>query len=432
MNIQVDWSNSYTFIWGTILECASALIVFPFKRKPIHILDYFLAALVLYLTVFVTKSQGIFGAMIAIILELYGGMLLLAIYFGGSLWKNVIVNHLVLMVSNVLGIGGFLIIPGKRNIVAGVVTGDGTDLGGGMLFVLILGIATIGTSFVARKIARPEIIPKREYIYKYCALLILGMQTCMYTGSRVFIEHMANQSAAPTVAAIMFWGYWVILQILLVNLLAFLYSRMEIRRLQREKKQLDEMIAGRYEHYRQVADENRELLTIRNSLTTRSPDESGAGLSANVEEELALVPLSGNLTMDSILFQYYKRTMEERILFDAVIEPLPKLEIREDELGAVLDCMLQIGLEHCVREEEARWLSVSLRTRNGMLIIKLEGNRADRDSYERYRWFRMPGTPKEYRKNLHLLEKIVERHHGSLSIQNRQGEGMLCVFLPKE
>ena len=109
MNIQVDWSNSYTFIWGTILECASALIVFPFKRKPIHILDYFLAALVLYFTVFVTKSQGIFGAMIAIILELYGGMLLLAIYFGGSLWKNVIVNHLVLMVSNVLGIGGFLI-----------------------------------------------------------------------------------------------------------------------------------------------------------------------------------------------------------------------------------------------------------------------------------------------------------------------------------
>lgn len=90
-----------------------------------------------------------------------------------------------------------------------------------MLFVLILGIATIGTSFVARKIARPEIIPRREYIYKYCALLILGMQTCMYTGSRVFIEHMANQSAAPTVAAIMFWGYWVILQILLVNLLAF-------------------------------------------------------------------------------------------------------------------------------------------------------------------------------------------------------------------
>lgn len=57
------------------------------------------------------------------------------------------------MVSNVLGIGGFLIIPGKRNIVAGVVTGDGTDLGDGMLFVLILGIATIGTSFVARKIA---------------------------------------------------------------------------------------------------------------------------------------------------------------------------------------------------------------------------------------------------------------------------------------
>ena len=120
------------------------------------------------------------------------------------------------------------------------------------------------------------------------------------------------------------------------------------------------------------------------------------------------------------------------LCFDAVIEPLPKLEIREDELGAVLDCMLQIGLEHCVREEEARWLSVSLRTRNGMLIIKLEGNRADRDSYERYRRFRMPGTPKEYRKNLHLLEKIVERHHGSLSIQNRQGEGMLCVFLPKE
>ena len=77
-------------------------------------------------------------------------------------------------------------------------------------------------------------------------------------------------------------------------------------------------------------------------------------------------------------------------------------------------------------------MSVSLRTRNGMLIIKLEGNRVDRDSYERYRWFRMPGTPKEYRKNLHLLEKIVERHHGSLSIQNRQGEGMLCVFLPKE
>lgn len=192
---------------------------------------------------------------------------------------------------------------------------------------------------------------------------------------------------------------------------------MEIRRLQREKKQLDEMIAGRYEHYRQVADENRELLTIRNSLTTHSLDEPGVRLQTKVEEELALVPLSGNLTMDSILFQYYKRTVEEQVLFDAVIEPLPKLEIREDELGAVLDCMLQIGLEHCVREEKARWLSVGLRTRNGMLIIKLEGNRADRDSYERYRRFRMPGTPKEYRKNLHLLEKIVERHHGTSSFR---------------
>lgn len=432
MNIQIDWSNSYTFIWGTVLECASALIVFPFKRKAIHILDYFLAALVLYFAVFVAKAQGIFGAAIAIMLELYGGMLLLAIYFGGSLWKNVIVNHLTLMASNVLGIGGFLLISGKQSVVAGVVTGDGTDLQDGMLFVLTLGIATIAASLLARKLARPEVIPQREYIYKYCALLILGMQTCMYTGSRVFIARVAEQSTAPTVATIMFWGYWVALQVLLVNLIAFLYSRMEIRRLQREKKELDELIAGRYAHYRQVADENRELLTIRNRLTTHSLDELEIGLGKKVEEELAVLPLSGNLTMDSILFQYYKRTAEEQVMFDAVIEPLSKLGIREDELGAILDYALQIGLEHCVREDNTRWLSVSLRRRNGMLIIKLEGNRADRDSYERYPRFRILGIRKEYRKRLLLLEKIVERHHGSLVIQNRQGEGMLCIFLPKE
>lgn len=432
MDIQIDWSNSYTFIWGTVLECVSALIVFPFKRKPIHILDYFLSALLLYFTVFVAKSQGVFGSTIAIILELYGGMLLLAIYFGGSLWKNVIANHLTLMVSNVLGIGGFLLISGKRSIVAGVVTGGKTDLQDGMLFVLMLGIATIATSLLARKLARPKVIPKREYIYKYCALLILGMQTCMYTGSRVFIARVAEQSKAPTVATIMFWGYWVVLQVLLVNLIAFFYSRMEIRRLQREKRKLDEIVADRYEHYRQVADENRELLTIRNSLTTHSPAESGTGLQTRVEEELALVPLSGNLTVDSILFQYYKQTVEEQVLFDAVIEPMPKLGIQEDELGTILDCVLQIGLCHCVREDVARWLSVSLRTRNGMLIIKLEGKRAERDSYENYRRFQIPWVTGEYRKNLHLLEKIVERHHGSLVIQNRQGEGMLCVFLPKE
>lgn len=432
MNIQIDWSNSYTFIWGTILECASALIVFPFKRKPIHILDYFLFALVLYFAVFVAKAQGIFGAAIAIILELYGGMLLLAIYFGGSLWKNVIVNHLTLMASNVLGIGGFLLIPGKRSTVAGVVTGEGTDLQDGMLFVLTLGIATIAVSFLARKLARPERIPKREYIYKYCALLILGMQTCMYTGSRVFIERMAEQSSAPSVATIMFWGYWVALQVLLVNLIAFLYSRMEIWRLQREKKWLDEIIAGRYVHYRQVADENRELLTIRNSLTTHSLEELGIGLRKKVEEELALLPLSGNLTMDSLLFQYYRLAVVEQVVFDAVIEPLPELEIREDELGVILDYALQIGLDHCVQEDKTRWLSLSMRTRNGMLIIKLEGNRAEWDSYEQHRWLRMSRIWKGNRRNLHLLEKIVERHHGSLVIQDRQGEGMLCVFLPKE
>ena len=227
----------------------------------------------------------------------------------------------------------------------------------------------------------------------------------------------------------------------MVNLLAFLYNRMEIRRLERDKIALNEIIARKYTYYKEVAQENRELQNVRQELY-REVQGDGTGSKEQMKhyaqdlnalgEELAMVPLSGNLTIDSILYQYYKRAGEDAVVFDATIEPMSNLTVREEDLTSMLDCALQFVYEHCILARDRRWMAVNLRSRNGMLMLKLEGCKVAWDSYKRYHKFYLPGVPKEYRKNLKLLQRIVESHKGIIEVENQEEEGCVCIFLPRE
>lgn len=419
MDIQIDWTNAYTIVGTAIMECASGLILFPFKRKKIHILTWFLAVNLMFVVVYILRPQGVWGNFLAVIVELYGEIAMLAIFFGGSLWKNTLVHYMNINVINAVSIGGYLLIPGMKEVMQRIKTGQAVDVKDGMVIVCMMLVATLIISPIFRKLFRTEVSPRKESIYKLCVWIYVIGFICIYTGSQALVLYYAKLYDVSKVTTAWYWGYLILAQILIMNLLAFLYNRMEIRRLERDKIALNEIIARKYAYYKEVAQENRELQHVRQDWNT-------------VGEGLVLLPLSGNLTVDSILYQYYKRSREDAVVFDVTIEPLANLTVREEDLTSMLDCALQFVYEHCILARERRWMAVNLRSRNGMLMLKLEGCKVAWDSYKHYHKFYLPGVPKEYRKNLKLLQKIVESHRGIIEVENQEDEGCVCIFLPRE
>lgn len=443
MDIQIDWTNAYTIVGTAVMECASGLILFPFKRKKIHILTWFLAVNLMFVVVYMLRPQGVWGNFLAVIVELYGEIAMLGIFFKGSLWKNTLVHYININVINAVSIGGYLLIPGMTEVMQRIKTGQAVDVKDGMVIVCMMLAATLIISPIFRKIFRTEESPRKEFIYKLCAWIYIIGFICIYTGSQALVLHYAKQYDASKVTTVWYWGYLILVQILLMNLLAFLYNRMEIRRLERDKLALNEIIARKYAYYKEVAQENRELQNVRQELYQKVREEpEGMGSREQMKhyvqdlnalgEELTMVPLSGNLTIDSIIYQYYKRAREDAVVFDATIEPMANLTVREEDLTSMLDCALQFVYEHCILSRERRWMAVNLRSRNGMLMLKLEGCKTAWDSYKRYHKFYLPGVPKEYRKNLKLLQKLVESHKGIIEVENQEEEGCVCIFLPRE
>lgn len=441
MDIQIDWTNAYTIVATAAMECLSGLILFPFKRKKIHILTWFLGINLMFVLVYILRPQGVWGNFLAVIVELYGEIAMLGVFFGGSLWKNTLVHYININVINAVSIGGYLLIPGMKEAMQRIKTGQAVAVKDGMLIVCIMLVATVLISPIFRKIFRTEVSPRKESIYKLCAWTYIIGFICIYTGSQALVLHYAKQYDASKVTTVWYWSYLIVIQFLMVNLLAFLYNRMEIRRLERDKLALNEIIAGKYAYYKKVAQENRELRNVRQELyrevqidgieSKEQMKHYAQDLNA-LGEELVMIPLSGNLTIDSILYQYYKRAGEDAVVFDATIEPMSNLTVREEDLTSMLDCALQFVYEHCILARDRRWMAVNLRSRNGMLMLKLEGCKVTWDSYKRHHKFYLPGVPKEYRKNLKLLQKIVESHKGIIEVENQEEEGCVCIFLPRE
>lgn len=100
MDIQIDWTNAYTIVATATMECLSGLILFPFKRKKIHILTWFLGINLMFVLVYILRPQGVWGNFLAVIVELYGEIAMLGVFFGGSLWKNTLVHYININVIN--------------------------------------------------------------------------------------------------------------------------------------------------------------------------------------------------------------------------------------------------------------------------------------------------------------------------------------------
>jgi hypothetical protein len=149
----------------------------------------------------------------------------------------------------------------------------------------------------------------------------------------------------------------------------------------------------------------------------------------NLHDKITLLPLTGSITLDSILGDYRRRTKEAGIQFDAHIEPL-KLNAETDmEWSSLMDKLLSIAITASTECAGEKWIALQIRNQGNLSIVKLEYSKDEKKPAEKKQWIPFVEDIKGDKKDLRLVREIVNKRDGTMEVKDLGDSAIISILM---
>ncbi len=432
-------SYAYIIIWSityAVQNMISITMVCPFRSgKKSLILGFGIqwAAYLVVIPFFVYRELR-WTILVGSLAEFFFYLVTVISATKGSVFYNMLVSMLVSRIGNfVWGLIASLIPPMKPVLMEGVVGSDSLN----STFYTILGVSFLliitFLSGVLYKMIFPihsEMFVGSDRIFKIGFIML-----CVFMAVLQIIRYKVNNVYIAVAFA-------VILPVFMVQLLAYLYNKLERRRIEREQQKLKEHLQDIYQSYELAVSENKELKDIRHDMNKQlevirqlAQQETQAEVRKYLlqlissETGYTNLPLSGNQDVDAILAMLYLQTRKKSIVLETVVEPLDDLPLDQTELITLLTSVSDEVVEKCAAGTATPWIRFSIRRKGKNILFMVE--------YSIHKKFY---ALKKILSGLFLLELgylkvnalvkgIVQKHHGIHITGADEEHGFISIMI---
>lgn len=386
------------------------LFALPYKRSRKHI---FLLALVTVVEYFFVKLPTLYIEIywLAYVVEFFGTILVLALFNSGNIWRNFLISWFNFQCANLLIIVECAVVShyiDMESIVIFGATGENDKyIIAEILLMLCNALIALG---ISRKIFKFEYNNDGK-IYKYLVAVIVILGTILGLKKNYMIaEHREDSS----LGVYNIYVTAIVIIIVLMYVLGYIYNFAENRRLIKERENLKQIIEKNYAQYESAIENNKNLEYIKNDI--KKYQETAVSADDVFKVDANTFSLSGNLTIDTLVAEYYKEAKENDITIEMCVFPLNCNVERDMKLATIVDELMQYAINSCKNENNTRWIYFRISQDMNSIIIKLEYS-----------------TAKRYKlnaKKFKLTHRLVILDKGAIRVENKDREVSISILLP--
>lgn len=426
--------------------CISVSMILPLKIKKIQLVFLYPLFVVWYISV-IYFSELKSWWWVAFLIESVGAFGILLYCNSGNIWRNYCFLWISFQFSNVLFIlqtliSNFLFKKGSYVLIR-----VNKEITG----VVFESLAVMLDTYIVALILRRFL--KKEYdgdgrLYRILVFSIFLFGTIIGYVRTVVIADYIHSHGTGTAADGYIYLFMILIAAFFGNIIEFLYNKFEIAQLTKAKSELETAITGYAEQYRQLAVHQNNLIKIgrkveyvRENLMRKDEKSAAAYMDELCGEDVdvAMLPFSGYMAIDTIFISYYKKYRKEGMTFEFHIDDLLKKNMSEkaiiDEnskemyVATLLDNVIGVAKYFCSRAEGERFTLIHAKNVGGNLTVKVEfSKRTDEVVRKPGRFLHIKHAGK-VDNQLRIVRKVVQLYDGVLDIKDLGEEAEISLML---
>lgn len=226
--------------------------------------------------------------------------------------------------------------------------------------------------------------------------------------------------------------FYVVLSLLLSGIICALFFFVPTiiinNTIKKENKNRELYLKKQGDYYNRIIESNSELRKIKEefdetigklsqSNTLSETDKENINRLKEKVKNVYMQPLSGDIVIDAIFAEYYKKAEQNNVLLESSIEPLMNANCKYELVG-ILNELLERSLDFATRSSERSWIKVIIREKSGMVAIEVAFSKEKkklRDN-DKYRFIE--------------TKNYLDEVSGSILVKDVGTEGCVSILIP--
>ncbi len=348
-----------------------------------------------------------------LIIEVSSAFFIIGYFAKGSIWRNYFIVWFNFQIENLLFYIEYYFFAELTKTTSATLFGADGKLGSVLLEgTMYVFNATIVSVFISKRIFKHP-YKKDETIYKIITGSLITISSMIAAYKQITFRKIEENNAYSTVKELNLYVLYAAYVVATLYLAGYLYNKVEAKRLEKEKKELQLLLENNYLQYKNVVDSNKKLEEYRDGTMQIHEGVNGAP---------STISLSGNLALDALVEAWNNRLKSEKIAFEICIMPfvdeaLEKCEIDLDatmRLTAVVDNLIKTAYYYCKKYAGDKWISLSVCQKGENIILKTQ----------------FPISVKKIKPTpeIKLVKKVVELCDGVMEISCKEDEAGISVL----
>ncbi len=417
-----------------ILTCV--VIGLPFKRRKTCLLYVFPITTVMYcVTIYVSKISSLWW--LACIMEVFSMWVVLKYCNSGNIWRNYIFLWIACTGSNLVLAGESIVINLLLKKGSYILTYGPTDLIGIIVEDLLLIVDTFILSLIIRRFSKKEY--KGDGRIFFILFLVMFLVAAINGYIRDCVVNDYNKTHKEVAKSDIFLYIFLVLGVYIIaNILMYVYNKLEIFRLKKIKTELQTMLSYNSEQYRELAEKNQRLATIKENIVKYKENLQTEGDDATIgyldelctdEEAMTMLPLSGSVAVDAILSDFYNQYSAKGMVLEFHVEQLAQVNMADIDAAVLFDNLLKLAKTFCEKKGSEGWTLLNTKMAGESVVIKLEFNKRKEDKLEAPKRFEIIKRAGTSGNELRIVRKITQLYHGTLDMSDMGEEGAISLLI---
>ncbi len=383
----------------------AVLFAINYKREKKHIPLLVLANVVDYIIVNYLSLRNETW-MLAFFFEIIFFIAIIGLFAEGNMWRNYIIVWINFQFANILISLEYYIINLFTESKTGVIFFGTTSIPHIIFDWFLMLINALLALIISKKVFKSD-YRGGGTVYKIAVLVMtIGTAYISVKRSILILEERQYPDVHGTSKILNIYLITIIGMMVVLFLSGYLYNLLEMKRLSKEKKTLQNILEQNHKRYMSILENNKGLEAFRDML--RKGD-------IQLTEKLATESVSGNLLLDTVILINMNNFEEQEIVFERIIPPMKDNLSRDKTLATVVDLLLKIAEQSNKSVHEQKWIFLMLKNINENTIVKLEFSKSKRKLKSTY--------------ELRLLRKIIYSADGTMNIKDNGKDIEISVLV---
>ena len=184
----------------------------------------------------------------------------------------------------------------------------------------------------------------------------------------------------------------------------------------KERYTLRQIIEKNYAQYESAIQNNKMLENVKKDIQKEIHNGNVENMGELFHVDASTFSLSGDLTIDTLVYGYYREANANDIILDLCVYPMESDVDRDMKLATIIDELMELAIDTCKKCIGSKWIYFRINQDSNSVILKLE--------------YSIPEGYKYKSKMLKLTNKLVSIDKGAMYVDNKEDEVSISILLP--